>query len=74
MKGLMCAKMNLHIFFASEECTAGMVMTLYGLNTMTIQCMLLKHFLICGLKGATLVKAWQRLSILCDMMGFHMTL
>lgn len=70
----MCAKMNLHSFFATEECTTGMVMTLYGLDPMRIQCMLLQQLLICGLKGATLVEAWQRLPILCDMMGLHMTL
>lgn len=70
----MCAEMNLHIFFASEQCTAGMVMTLYSFNTMCIQCMLLKQLLICGLKEATLVEAWQRLPVLCDMMGLHMTL
>lgn len=34
MKGLMCAKMNLHILFASKQCTAGMVMTFYSLETM----------------------------------------
>lgn len=36
VKGLMCAKMSLHIFFASEQCTAGVVMTLYGLDTMRV--------------------------------------
>lgn len=35
--------------------------------------MLLKKLLIRGLKGATLVKAWQRLPVLCDIMGLHMT-
>lgn len=74
VKGLMCAKMNLHIFFASEQCTACVVMTLYGLDTMRIQRVLLKQPLICRLKGATLVETWYKLSILCDMMGFHMTL